>query len=87
MNCPKCNIDMLITANKDIEIDYCPSCYGEWLDKGVLEKIIEKVGDYYSNKKNYETDYEDYIYGDTEYAIHHPNRIKKSVLIHFFDYK
>jgi uncharacterized protein len=87
MNCPKCQIDMLITEKKGIEIDYCPTCFGVWLDKGELEKIIEKIGEYYSDKKNYQTDYEDYNYGDPDYAIHHPNRAKKSVLIHFFDFK
>ena len=42
MNCPKCQIEMLITEKKEIEIDYCPTCFGIWLDKGELEKIIKK---------------------------------------------
>ena len=41
-------------CKKRVEIDYCPNCHGVWLDEGELKKIIEKVGEYYSDKKNYE---------------------------------
>ncbi|MCX6267393.1 MAG: zf-TFIIB domain-containing protein [Bacteroidetes bacterium] len=41
MNCPKCNITLLMTDRQGIEIDYCPQCRGIWLDRGELEKIIE----------------------------------------------
>ncbi|MES2446367.1 MAG: zf-TFIIB domain-containing protein [Bacteroidota bacterium] len=42
MNCPSCNETLLMTERQTIEIDYCPKCRGVWLDKGELDKIIEK---------------------------------------------
>ncbi|TLU82198.1 MAG: hypothetical protein FDX30_12065 [Chlorobium sp.] len=42
MKCPVCNVDLLITERQSIEIDYCPQCRGVWLDRGELDKIIER---------------------------------------------
>ncbi len=42
MKCPSCNETLLMTERLGIEIDYCPKCRGIWLDKGELDKIIEK---------------------------------------------
>lgn len=41
MKCPNCNETLLMTERNNIEIDYCPSCRGVWLDKGELDKFIE----------------------------------------------
>ncbi len=42
MNCPNCNVTLLITTRHEVEIDYCPQCRGVWLDRGELDKIIER---------------------------------------------
>ena len=42
MKCPSCNADLLLSERQGIEIDYCPSCRGVWLDRGELDKIIER---------------------------------------------
>ncbi len=42
MNCPNCNETLMMTERQGVEIDYCPKCRGVWLDKGELDKIIEK---------------------------------------------
>ena len=42
MKCPNCNIDLVMTDRNGIEIDYCPQCRGIWLDRGELDKIIER---------------------------------------------
>lgn len=42
MNCPGCNTTLLITDRQGIEIDYCPQCRGVWLDRGELDKIVER---------------------------------------------
>lgn len=43
MKCPTCsNTDLLMTERLGIEIDYCPQCRGVWLDRGELDKIIER---------------------------------------------
>lgn len=41
MKCPVCDVDLLMTEKKGIEVDYCPKCRGVWLDRGELEKVIE----------------------------------------------
>ena len=44
MKCPVCNtVDLVMSERQNIEIDYCPNCRGIWLDRGELDKIIEKV--------------------------------------------
>jgi uncharacterized protein len=42
MNCPICKVTLLMSDKQGIEIDYCPTCRGVWLDRGELEKIIER---------------------------------------------
>lgn len=44
MKCPNCKDDrnLSMTERMGIEIDYCPECRGVWLDRGELDKIIEK---------------------------------------------
>lgn len=42
MNCPRCNVTLLMSEKQGVEIDYCPQCRGIWLDRGELEKIIER---------------------------------------------
>jgi Zn-finger nucleic acid-binding protein len=42
MNCPTCNVTLQMTERQGIEIDYCPQCRGVWLDRGELDKIIER---------------------------------------------
>lgn len=43
MKCPSCsNAELLQKDRNGIEIDYCPDCRGIWLDRGELEKIIER---------------------------------------------
>jgi Zn-finger nucleic acid-binding protein len=40
--CPACRTDLVMTERQNIEIDYCPKCRGVWLDRGELDKIIER---------------------------------------------
>ncbi|MBJ6724511.1 TFIIB-type zinc ribbon-containing protein [Geomesophilobacter sediminis] len=43
MNCPACKMVPLTMAERQgVEIDYCPQCRGIWLDRGELDKIIER---------------------------------------------
>lgn len=42
MLCPICKVDLQISERQGIEIDYCPKCRGVWLDRGELDKIIER---------------------------------------------
>lgn len=43
MKCPVCvGVDLVMSDRQGIEIDYCPKCRGVWLDRGELDKIIER---------------------------------------------
>lgn len=44
MNCAKCpNTALLMTERQGVEIDYCPVCRGVWLDRGELDKLIDRA--------------------------------------------
>ncbi len=68
MNCPSCNETLAMTERLGIEIDYCPKCRGVWLDKGELDKIIEKsveqqAPDQNQQNPNYNPPYNEGGYG------------------------
>ena len=42
MKCPLDGADLHLSERQGIEIDYCPNCRGVWLDRGELDKIIER---------------------------------------------
>ena len=43
MKCPVCkDVTLLMSEKKGVEIYYCPECRGIWLDRGELEKLMEK---------------------------------------------
>ncbi len=42
MQCPHCLVPLQMSSREGVEIDYCPQCRGVWLDRGELDKIIER---------------------------------------------
>ncbi|WP_067610511.1 zf-TFIIB domain-containing protein [Erythrobacter sp. QSSC1-22B] len=42
MSCPVDGTALVMSERSGIEIDYCPACRGVWLDRGELDKIIER---------------------------------------------
>jgi len=43
MKCPNCTDTSLTMSDRSgVEIDYCPNCRGVWLDRGELDKLIER---------------------------------------------
>lgn len=42
MLCPACRVQLTMSERQGVEIDYCPQCRGVWLDRGELDKIIER---------------------------------------------
>ena len=42
MNCPVDGTTLAMTDRQGVEIDYCPQCRGVWLDRGELDKLIER---------------------------------------------
>ncbi|MFC3181335.1 TFIIB-type zinc ribbon-containing protein [Cypionkella sinensis] len=43
MHCPVDNETLVMADRNGVEIDYCPKCRGVWLDRGELDKIIERA--------------------------------------------
>ena len=39
-----CDVTLSISSREGIEIDFCPQCRGVWLDRGELDKVIERAG-------------------------------------------
>jgi Zn-finger nucleic acid-binding protein len=66
MKCPTCNVNLVMTDRSGVEIDYCPDCRGVWLDRGELDKIIERSSQNvrnepqanYTDKQRYSSDKE-----------------------------
>src|SRR3546814_3263203 len=42
MLCPVCKVTLSISERQGVEIDFCPQCRGVWLDRGELDKSIER---------------------------------------------
>jgi Zn-finger nucleic acid-binding protein len=43
MLCPLCKVELKMTDRQGIEVDYCPQCRGIWLDRGELDKLLERA--------------------------------------------
>ena len=60
MKCPVCrDVTLLMSEKRGVEIDYCPECRGIWLDRGELDKLIEKEEKTYQEARRDSQDYED----------------------------
>jgi|WetSurMetagenome_2_1015567.scaffolds.fasta_scaffold492461_1 uncharacterized protein len=90
MNCPICNVTLLMTDKHGVEIDYCPQCRGIWLDRGELEKIIGKVNQSDSKielenrgDRRY-NDHDDHSYHNDDHGYKYKR--KKGLLGELFDF-
>lgn len=90
MKCPVCNVDLVMTDRQGIEIDYCSKCRGVWLDRGELDKIIERASEVVQQKQPppqqtqqpmYQQPQQKY-YGDDYYK----HKKRKSILGEIFDF-
>jgi uncharacterized protein len=43
MLCPNCRVALTMSERLGVEIDYCPTCRGVWLDRGELDKILARA--------------------------------------------
>lgn len=60
MKCPVCkDVTLLMSEKRGVEIDYCPECRGIWLDRGELEKLVEKEEKTYRDVKREYDDYDE----------------------------
>jgi hypothetical protein len=57
MKCPNCATVLKMAFRQQIEIDYCPKCRGVWLDKGELDKLIERAHENHVSQHEPEPEY------------------------------
>ena len=103
MRCPVCqSSELAMSSREGVEIDYCPQCRGVWLDRGELDKIIERAGvaldavgrggDRDRGQQRYRDDDDDrrdvvHGYGRDDHRGHDPRRKKRrSFLDDMFDF-
>ncbi|AGZ82115.1 zf-TFIIB domain-containing protein [Campylobacter fetus] len=99
MKCPVCTDQNLMMSDRQgVEIDYCPSCRGVWLDRGELDKIIERSGTVepkqnsqreYFDKQNHKDEYNghrDSRYSDKYYQDGYKKKKKEGFLSELFDF-
>lgn len=86
MRCPVCqNVDLSLSERLGVEIDYCPQCRGIWLDRGELDKIIERSNTYSAPSKSYERESKkDGPYERQHHQGYHKK--KESFLSELFDF-
>ena len=91
MKCPVCQTpDLLISVREGVEIDYCPQCRGVWLDRGELDKIIERtLPERDDDDRPFERDYdrrEREQRGDWDRDKAYPRKKKRSFLGDLFEF-
>ena len=95
MQCPTDGTVLVMSERSGIEIDYCPTCRGVWLDRGELDKIIERSEqsapatarpDPYEQERDQRRADHDRRYSQPErYAAHQRPKRKESWLSDLFD--
>ncbi len=85
MNCPVCkNTNLVISDRQGIEIDYCPQCRGVWLDRGELDKIIERS--YQSQSPTVDVRRHEQRHYDDDYYKYGYKKKKRGFLDDLFDF-
>lgn len=89
MKCPVDGSDLNMTERAGVEIDYCPQCRGVWLDRGELDKIIERSADQMAPPPPEETAPPPRAHVEDWHGHHAPPRKRKkreSFLSELFDF-
>jgi len=92
MNCPVCSdTSLVISERQGVEIDYCPKCRGVWLDRGELDKIIERTNEVLDNEPPQNFDNRKYddkkYYSDKSYdGDYYKKNKRKSFFNDLFDF-
>ena len=95
MKCPVDGTELAMTDRQGIEIDYCPKCRGVWLDRGELDKIIERAPDVVIQQPSAppQQSRQDYSHGDYRHGGYSDGdrrdpryKKKKSLLGQLFDF-
>lgn len=84
MMCPTCDAELKLSERQGVEIDYCPKCRGVWLDRGELDKIIERSGSYSNEHSSNEHERRDY--DDDHDPRYYEKKKRKSFIEDLFDF-
>ena len=86
MKCPNCPEAILVmTDRQGVEIDYCPQCRGVWLDRGELDKLIERAAAPVPDRNAAASAQPRFVDSDYRGAQGDHSRRKKSWLSDIFD--
>ena len=86
MKCPTCtDATLVMTDRQGIEIDYCPQCRGVWLDRGELDKLIDRAVTAPTTNIQSSRSSPDYLDSDHGRATVHHRKRQKSWLNEIFD--
>ena len=93
MLCPADQTPLVMSERQGIEIDYCPTCRGVWLDRGELDKIIERSAARQAQAQaappppqQQAPQYQQPNYGHSGHGYHKPyHKRRKSFLEELFD--
>jgi len=89
MKCPVCEVELRMTERRGIEIDYCPKCRGVWLDRGELDKIVERSSEDLGGERQIEASYPPEYRGSVPHSggpHAHKHYKKKSLWREIFDF-
>jgi len=94
MNCPVDSTPLTMTERQGVEIDYCPSCRGVWLDRGELDKLIDRSASWSPRRERDHDDDHDHEYrsrssGHESYSGQRPydrKQKRKGMLGELFDF-
>lgn len=83
MKCPVCkDVTLAVNDRQGIEIDHCPDCRGVWLDRGELDKLIERAAPATAPQNRAQPHFEDSDHGRDAASQRRP---QKSWLRDIFD--
>jgi len=88
MMCPVCEVQLSMADRQGVEIDFCPQCRGVWLDRGELDKIIERTAAELAPPRTPEPQqrgYDDRYGGHGRHGGKHGGHRRKSWLAEIFD--
>ncbi|MES2491146.1 MAG: zf-TFIIB domain-containing protein [Pseudomonadota bacterium] len=87
MKCPVCkDTNLTMSDRQGIEIDYCPQCRGVWLDRGELDKLIERSVAEVPQARPQESRSSKPSYDDSRDSDYYKHKRRKSLLGELFDF-
>lgn len=82
MNCPIDGSQLVMAERQGVEVDYCPQCRGVWLDRGELDKIIDRAGTEFGSPREERRD----MHPSGHTSKGHTSKKKKNFLSEIFEF-